>query len=178
MSLFSTAFSSILGIGVDLVDSRRLEKVWLRYPLAFPQRIFTAQERAYAQAQKTPLLCYAKRFAAKEAFAKATGLGIGPIIGWQDVEVVSQPGGQPSLRLSPRCQRTLEDRWGRSLCAMVSLSDEAPYAQALVILLGGDVRRLPVENEAAQGVEKKPPPSLGESQAPLGSNPPSENSLF
>lgn len=136
MSLPSAIFSSILGIGVDLVDSRRIEKALLRHPNCFVRRIFTDQERTHADAQKKPVLSYAKRFAAKEAFAKAAGLGIGRVIGWKDVETVSQPSGQPTLIVSTRCQMALTNLWQQNFSTMVSLSDEPPYAQAFVVIVG------------------------------------------
>jgi len=134
MSLFSKAFANILGIGIDLVDSRRIQRALLRYPHAFAERIFTEQETAYANAANKPALSYAKRFAAKEAFAKATGLGIGGVIGWKDVEVVSQKTGQPCIVLSSSCYEALKIRWGQSFRTLVSLSDESPYAQAFVVI--------------------------------------------
>ena len=135
MSFFSTAFSGILGIGVDLVDARRIQGVLLRHPRSFVQRVFTDQEQAYAETKKTPYLSYAKRFAAKEAFAKATGLGIGRALGWKDIEIVSLPSGQPSFALSHRCQNRLRALWDQPVQGLLSLTDEFPYAQAFVILV-------------------------------------------
>ena len=81
MPNLSKYLDGIFGVGVDLVDSRRIERALHLYPNRFAQRIFTSQEIVYCQAQKTPALAYAKRFAAKEAFAKAAGLGIGALTG-------------------------------------------------------------------------------------------------
>ncbi len=136
MSSFPTTFSNILGIGVDLVDVRRIERAMIRHPISFVRRIFTDQEQDYAESKKRPCLSYAKRFAAKEAFAKATGLGIGSSLGWRDVEVVSLSKGAPQLRLSHRCQQALNLRWNQRVQGFVSLSDEFPYAQAFVMLVG------------------------------------------
>jgi holo-[acyl-carrier protein] synthase len=136
MSPFLTTFSNILGIGIDLVDVRRIERAMIRYPNAFVRRIFTDQERDYSQRNRRPYLSYAKRFAAKEAFAKATGLGIGSAVGWRDVEILSLTTGQPHLQMSDRCQQALNALWNQPIQGFVSLSDEFPYAQAFVVLVG------------------------------------------
>ena len=156
MSLFPTAFSNILGIGVDLVDVRRIERALIRYPNSFVRRIFTHQEQAQAEGKKKPYLSYAKRFAAKEAFAKATGLGIGSTVGWRDVEIVSLPRGQPNLILSHRCENALKTLWNQPFQGLVSLSDEFPYAQAFVMIVGlfG-----PTQQEAPPFFTQDTPPS-------------------
>jgi len=136
MSSFPTTFSNILGIGVDLVDVRRIERAMIRHPISFVRRIFTDQEQDYAQSKTRPYLSYAKRFAAKEAFAKATGLGMGSALGWRDVEVVTLSKGAPQLRMSEGCEQTLQRVWKQPVQGFVSLSDEFPYAQAFVMLVG------------------------------------------
>jgi holo-[acyl-carrier protein] synthase len=151
MHSVSTTAGEILGIGVDLVDGRRIEKALLRHPTRFALRVFTEQERAYASAQNIPMLSYAKRFAAKEAFAKATGLGIGKMLGWKDIELVSQPGGQPTIDISHRCVQILQDLWQGSFRTMVSLSDESPYAQAFVVI----VRCRDVPNQDARHFDNR-----------------------
>jgi holo-[acyl-carrier protein] synthase len=136
MSPFLTTFSNILGIGVDLVDVRRIERAMMRHPISFVRRIFTEQEQHDAESKTRPYVFYAKRFAAKEAFAKATGLGIGSALGWRDVEIISLPNGAPQLRMSDGCQKALTMRWNQPVQGFVSLSDELPYAQAFVMLAG------------------------------------------
>ena len=136
MSFFPGTFSYILGIGVDLVDVRRIERAMIRHPISFVRRIFTDQEQDYAESKTRPYLSYAKRFAAKEAFVKATGLGIGSALGWRDVEIVSLSKGAPQLRMSNRCEQALNLRWNQPVQSFVSLSDEFPYAQAFVMLVG------------------------------------------
>jgi holo-[acyl-carrier protein] synthase len=136
MSFFSASlsFCEILGIGVDLVDSRRIAGALAKYGSRFETRIFTPQERLQAEQQQNPVLFYAKRFAAKEAFVKATTLGIGKSISWQDINVVSGPRGAPEISLSQRCEHVLLAQWHTPFCIKVSLSDEKPYAQAFVVI--------------------------------------------
>ncbi len=160
MSSFPTTFSNILGIGVDLVDVRRIERAMIRHPISFVRRIFTDQEQDYAESKTRPYLSYAKRFAAKEAFAKATGLGIGSVLGWRDVEVVSLSKGAPQLRMSDGCEQALKKLWNQPVQGFVSLSDEFPYAQAFVMLVGLSNHNLcnntlvdPKQDRAVQGMQ-------------------------
>lgn len=125
--------SRIIGIGTDLVDIRRIEKVLVRYPEKFIQKIFTSSERAYAQSHHSPALTYAKRFAGKEAFSKAIGYGIRPFFSWQDIEILNDPLGKPFFSFSPSAHQKLTSYLG-SFTPFLSLSDEYPYAQAFVIL--------------------------------------------
>jgi len=99
----------ILGIGTDLVEIARIERVLARHGTRFVRRCFTAGERRAAEsgaAARVPAAHFAKRFAAKEACAKALGSGIGsvaaggPAVSWQDIEVVRRHGGAPALALS------------------------------------------------------------------------------
>jgi holo-[acyl-carrier protein] synthase len=133
----------ILGLGNDLVDIRRLEHLWKRFPDRLQKTLFTQGEYTYAVAHRFPAAEFAKRFAAKEACAKALGVGL-KILGaksskgvkWQEVEVYSDPSGQPRLRL-------LGQAWDHLLVLTpphatpithISLSDQYPYALATVIL--------------------------------------------
>jgi len=122
----------ILGIGNDLVDIRRIEKAFVRFGARFTGRIFTAAERKYAGQDCTRL---AKRFAAKEACAKALGTGLGRI-SWQEIEVLRSPGGAPQIVLHghalDRAKTLVPD--GKTVQCFVSLSDEYPYAQAFVVI--------------------------------------------
>src|ERR1700760_2008966 len=94
----------IIGIGSDLIDIRRVAKVIERHGERFLDRIFTDAERAKAQrrakSEKMVVATYAKRFAAKEACAKALGTGIRHGVWWRDMGVVNLPGGRPSMKLT------------------------------------------------------------------------------
>ena len=123
----------IVGIGTDLCDIRRIEALLDRYGDRFRARVFTEGERATCDARSASAECYAKRFAAKEAVAKAiAGRGTGALP-WRSVEVVNDPSGRPRARLSGAAAERLV---GLSDDATVhlSLSDEPPYAQAFVIV--------------------------------------------
>src|SRR3954453_343222 len=89
----------ILGIGSDLCDIRRIERSIERFGDRFTHRIFTDGERARSDRRAARAPSYARRFAAKEACAKALGTGLSHGVFWRDMEVVNRPGGQPTLRL-------------------------------------------------------------------------------
>ena len=90
----------ILGLGSDISDVRRVAKVIERHGDRFLARVYTDTERARAERKKNRVETYAKRFAAKEACAKALGTGIARGVFWRDMEVVNLPSGQPTLRLT------------------------------------------------------------------------------
>ncbi len=94
----------ILGIGSDLIDIRRVAKVMERHGDRFLNRVFTEAERAKAarraKNENMVVATYAKRFAAKEACAKALGTGIRQGVWWRDMGVVNLPGGRPTMRLT------------------------------------------------------------------------------
>ncbi len=120
----------MIGVGVDLVEVGRFRRVLARTP-SLVDRLFTADEQAYAQAARDPVERYAVRFAAKEATMKALGVGLGAI-DWHDVEVVRDDGsGAPSLRVTGRAASIAEkagaNRW------LVSLSHTSSTAGAVVI---------------------------------------------
>ncbi|GAB3455404.1 holo-ACP synthase [Insolitispirillum peregrinum] len=128
----------ILGIGSDLVDIRRIQKTIERFGERFLQRTFTGQECEAARQRTTEAAYYgffAKRFAAKEAGAKALGTGIAKGLRFCDFEVISLPGGQPSLRMHGLALTLLREKlpagWREQI--HLSLSDEWPLAQAYVI---------------------------------------------
>ena len=126
----------ILGIGSDLCDIRRIERTLARHGERFTRRVFTDGERARCDRRAARAPGYARRFAAKEACAKALGTGLSGGVFWRDMEVVSLPSGQPTLRLGGGA--------AARLCAMlpaghaahlhVSLTDDPPLAQAFVII--------------------------------------------
>jgi holo-[acyl-carrier protein] synthase len=132
----------ILGIGTDLVDIRRIERTIARHGDRFLDRIFTATERRLAERRANPAATYAKRFAAKEACAKALGTGFRDGVFFRDLGVVNLPSGRPTIELA-----------GAALCRLrtivpagcephidVALTDEYPMAQAFVVISAVQLR--------------------------------------
>ncbi|MBO4222409.1 MULTISPECIES: holo-ACP synthase [Bradyrhizobium] len=130
----------ILGIGSDLIDITRIAKVIERHGDRFLDRIFTDVERAKAlrraNSEKMVVATYAKRFAAKEACAKALGTGIMRGVWWRDMGVVNLPGGRPTMRLTGGALERLRQITPDGLEAQIDLSitDDWPLAQAFVII--------------------------------------------
>jgi holo-[acyl-carrier protein] synthase len=126
----------ILGIGSDLIDIRRIERVIARHGERFLARIYTEIERAKAERRKNRIETYAKRFAAKEACAKALGTGLRRGVFWRDMGVVNLPSGKPTLRLTGGALRRLQEITPEGCQAHIDLTitDEGPLAQALVII--------------------------------------------
>src|SRR4051794_14738668 len=126
----------ILGIGSDLIDIRRIEETIARHGDRFIQRIFTETERAKAERRKNRIDTYAKRFAAKEACAKALGTGLRAGVFWRDMGVVNLPSGRPTMRLTGGALARLEAITPAHHDARIdiTISDEGPMAQALVII--------------------------------------------
>jgi len=126
----------ILGVGSDLIDIRRIEKTIARHGDRFLDRIFTATERAKAERRANRIDTYAKRFAAKEACAKALGTGFRRGVFWRDMGVVNLPSGRPTLQLTGGALAVLEAITPAGHVARIdlTLTDEWPTAQALVII--------------------------------------------
>lgn len=125
---------SVLGTGIDLVENERMEEVMRRWGERFRDRVFLPEEQRYCDSKAAPSRHYAGRFAVKEAVTKALGTGIGPGLGWLDIEVVRNPDtGAPSVRVSPRSWNVARERGvGRIL---VSLSHTRNYAVAHALVL-------------------------------------------
>ncbi|MFZ6764453.1 holo-ACP synthase [Pseudoroseomonas sp. WGS1072] len=136
----------IIGLGNDIVDIRRIERSIERYGARFLERVFTPLERRKAESrtEKLRAATYAKRFAAKEAAAKALGTGFRQGVFWRDLGVVNLSSGQPSLRLTGGAAKRLDAITPHGFGAQISLTmtDEYPYAQAVVIIAA--VRIAPV----------------------------------
>lgn len=126
----------IIGFGADLCDIRRIDDALARYGDRFARRLFTRAERAYCDTKTARSAAYAKRFAAKEACAKALGTGIRGGLQWRDMGVVNAPNGQPRLELTGGATALLAKITPPGMCASVhlTLTDEEPYAQALVLI--------------------------------------------
>ena len=126
----------ILGIGSDLIDIRRVEKTLTRFGQRFTDRVFTATEQRRSEMRAGRVASYAKRFAAKEACAKALGTGLRKGVFWRDMGVVNLPGGKPSIQLSGGALARLQSLTPPGMTAQIDLSitDDFPLAQAIVII--------------------------------------------
>ncbi len=126
----------IIGIGSDITDIRRVEKVIERHGERFLSRIFTDVERAKAERRKNRVETYAKRFAAKEACAKALGTGIRGGVWWRDMGVINLPSGRPTMKLTGGALTRLEALVPEGHDARIDLTmtDEYPLAQAFVVI--------------------------------------------
>ena len=126
----------IIGIGTDIVDIRRIERTIARFGERFLDRIFTAKERARAERRANRVPTYAKRFAAKEACAKALGTGFRKGVFFRDIGVVNLPSGQPTLSLTGGASARLASLTPPGFAARIdlALTDEWPLAQAFVII--------------------------------------------
>jgi holo-[acyl-carrier protein] synthase len=126
----------IIGIGTDLCDVRRIAKTIDRHGDRFLARVYTATERARAERRANRIDTYAKRFAAKEACAKALGTGFRAGVFFRDMGVVNLPSGKPTLRLTGGALQRLHKITpeGYEPHIDLALTDEWPYAQAFVII--------------------------------------------
>jgi holo-[acyl-carrier protein] synthase len=127
----------ILGLGSDLCNIERIEASMARFGQRFLDKIFTPGEQA--KAERRPLLraaTYAKRFAAKEACAKALGTGIRRGVFWRTMEVINLPSGQPTLKLSDGAAVRLAEMLPPGMVADIhlTLTDDMPWAQAIVLI--------------------------------------------
>ena len=126
----------IVGIGNDLIDIRRIEKTLERYGERFIARVFTETERQKSDRRRARPASYAKRFAAKEACAKALGTGLRAGVFWRDMGVVNLPSGQPTMALTGGAAARLAALMpaGATPVIHVTITDDWPTAQAVVII--------------------------------------------
>ena len=126
----------ILGIGSDLCDIRRVEDTLKRFGERFIKRCFTETEQRKAARRVDAASTYAKRFAAKEACAKALGTGLRKGVFWRDMGVVNLPSGQPTMQLTGGAAARLETLLpaGHEARIHLTITDEYPMAQAFVII--------------------------------------------
>ena len=126
----------IIGIGSDLSDIRRVADTLTRFGERFTNRIFTEIERTRSERKPDRASSYAKRFAAKEACAKALGTGIRSGVFWKDMGVANRPSGQPTMILSGGALERLAAMTpaGHEVVIHLTITDDYPMAQAFVIL--------------------------------------------
>ena len=123
-------------VGLDAIEIERIAEAIAQHGERFLARVYTATERAKADRRAKRLETYAKRFAAKEACAKALGTGIRQGVWWRDMGVVNLPGGRPTMRLTGGALSRLEKLTPEGYQARIDLSitDDWPLAQAFVII--------------------------------------------
>jgi len=126
----------ILGIGADLADIRRIERTLERWGERFVARCFTDIERAKSDRRRERAASYAKRWAAKEACAKALGTGLRMGVAWREMGVVNLTSGQPTMQLSGGAATRLAQLVpeGRTAHIHVTITDDYPWAQAFVVI--------------------------------------------
>ena len=126
----------ILGVGTDIVDIRRIESTLEGFGARFVERCFTPVERAKSERRANRAASYARRFAAKEACAKALGTGFRRGVFWRDLGVVNLASGRPTLELSGGAAAVLARLLPPGCAARIDLTmtDEPPLAQAFVII--------------------------------------------
>jgi holo-[acyl-carrier protein] synthase len=126
----------IIGIGNDIIDIRRIEKTLKRHGERFTHRIFTDVERNKSDRRAQRAASYAKRFAAKEACSKALGTGLSQDVFWRDMGVVNLPSGAPTMKLNNGAAARLAKLTpaGRQARIHLTMTDEYPYAQAVVVI--------------------------------------------
>lgn len=117
------------GVGIDITEVSRIRKSIEEYGDIFTDKIFTAAEKAYCLEKPLPFQHFAARFAAKEAFSKATGTGWDDSFSWQEVEVVNEPSGRPYLRLSGLALSKFGEKR-----VFLSLSHSGDHVAAVVVV--------------------------------------------
>ncbi len=131
---------SIIGIGVDIVENSRLKK--LIKNKKFLQRIFTKLEQKRSNKIKNKINYFSKRFAAKEAFSKATGLGISKYLNFKDIEIMNDKSGKPLINLNKSSSYYLQKKFKvKSFKTNLSISDEKKYSIAYVIIEKNDKKK-------------------------------------
>ncbi len=128
--------SVIIGIGSDLIDIRRVEKTLERHGERFIARVFTETEKRKSEGRRLRAASYAKRFAAKEACAKALGTGLSRGVFWRDMGVANLPGGKPTMQLTGGAAARLAQMLpsGHRAVVHLTITDDFPLAQAFVII--------------------------------------------
>ena len=123
----------IFGVGTDIVDVNRIKKSMKNKILI--TRLFNSKEISKCKIKKNAANCYAKRFAAKEAFAKALGTGISKGINFNEIIVLNQKSGKPFIKLINKTKLNVEKKFKKKKFKIsLSLSDEQNYAVAFVTI--------------------------------------------
>lgn len=126
----------IIGLGSDLINIHRVEETLSKFGDRFTHRVFTELERQKSDRRNQRAASYAKRFAAKEACAKALGTGLRAGVYWRDMGVVNAPSGKPTMKLTGGAQKRLQSMTpdGHEVVIHITITDDDPWAQAFVII--------------------------------------------
>ena len=124
----------IIGIGTDIIDTRRIKKIIQKHGEKFKKRCFSINEIKRSENRLNVVNSYAKRYAAKEACSKALGTGLSRGVFWKDIEVVNNRYGKPSINLHNNALNRIKEMTNKNYKIEVSLSDEQNYAIANVII--------------------------------------------
>jgi len=126
---------AILGTGIDIVENYRLKEILLKKKSNFKKKIFTINEVAYCEKKSNSISCYSKRFAAKEAFVKALGIGFKKNINFKDIEVVNNAYGKPYIFINKKIANKIKTLFKvKKFNILLSISDEKKYSIASVII--------------------------------------------
>ena len=128
----------IVGIGIDIIDIRRIEKTIIKYGDRFIKKCFLQTEIQSFTNRRNIIQSYAKRYAAKEACAKALGTGLAKGVYWKDIEVSNNDSGKPILVLHNKATKILNQISSKNTRIEVSLSDEKNYAISNVIIFNDE----------------------------------------
>ncbi|OUX53066.1 MAG: hypothetical protein CBE47_04075 [Pelagibacteraceae bacterium TMED287] len=124
----------ILGLGVDIININRIKMI-LNRNKKFVEKIFSKKEILYCNKKKAKEFCFAKRFAAKEAFSKALGTGISKGLNFKEIEVIKEDSGKPSLSIKGKSLLVVKKTLKKdNFVVFLSISDDKPFAVATVII--------------------------------------------
>jgi len=148
----------IIGIGADLADIRRIEGTLARFGERFIQRVFTEVEQAKSEHRRERVASYTKRWAAKEACAKALGTGLRMGVAWREMGVVNLHSGQPTITLTGGAAERLQALMPPGLQPRihVTITDDHPWAQAFVVIEAVSPQTPPVPSPPAAGRPPEP----------------------
>ncbi len=126
----------VIGLGNDMINISRIEQTLERWGLRFIERTYTEVEIAKSERRLNRAASYAKRFAAKEACAKALGTGMRQGVNWKSIGVVNLPSGKPTMELTGGALKKLQELTPEGMEARIELtiSDDHPWAQAIVLI--------------------------------------------
>ena len=122
----------IVGMGVDIVEVPRIRAAIERFGDRFLHRLFTAAEIRYCESKANKFERYAARFAAKEAALKAIGTGLSRGISWQDVEVVREPSGRPTLSFRGKAAEFASRLGSRRSSVSLTHTEQTAFAQVIL----------------------------------------------
>jgi holo-[acyl-carrier protein] synthase len=126
---------AILGTGIDIVENYRLKEILLKKKSNFKKKIFTINEVAYCEKKSNSISCYAKRFAAKEAFVKALGIGFMKNINFKNIEVANNTYGKPYININKIIANKIKTLFKvKKFNILLTISDEKKYSIASVII--------------------------------------------